>query len=187
MKQYLYILGLAIIISGIFTACKPDTLTALHEDEIASRDKYIKGHNLADFKDVSGLYFKDSIIGTGDTIKSGYLVKMYLKVSLLDGTLVSTLTTADEFGRNYEEYSFFVDVSNDIVNQQAWQQIAGLHKGFKKMRIGGIANMVIPSELAFQALDKTAALGIPRFSTLVVTAQAVKGYSPEEQKEQLEE
>ncbi len=187
MKQYLYILGLAIMISGIFTACKPDTLTALHEDEVASRDKYIKDNNLADFKDVSGLYFKDSIKGTGDTIKSGYLVKMYLKVSLLDGTLVSTLTTEDKYGRNYEEYSFFVDVSNETVNQMPWQQIAGLHKGFKKMRIGGIAKMVIPSELAFQAVDKNSSLGIPRFSTLVVTAHAVKGYTPEEQKEQLEE
>jgi hypothetical protein len=44
--------------------------------------------------------------------------------------------------------------------------------------------MVIPSELAFQALDKQSTLGIPRFSTLLCTMWAKKGYSPEQQKEQ---
>ena len=182
MKQFLYILGLVFILSGIFTSCKQDTLTALHEDEVAARDKYIKNHNLSDFKDVSGIYFKDSIVGTGDTIKSGYQIKMVYKITLLNGTAV--FSNVDEYGRNYEEHNFYVDVSNDVVNASPVQQIAGLHKGFKKMRVGGVAFMVIPSELAFQAIDNNSNYGIPRFSTLLVTMWAKKGYSPEEQKEQ---
>ena len=185
MKRYLYILGFAIMISGIYTSCKPDTLTALHEKEVASRDKYIKDNNLEDFKDVSGLYFKDIKGGTGDTIKSGYLVKIFYKITLLDGTVI--FNNEDEYGHKYEERDFFVDVSNDVVNASYVQQIAGLHKGFKKMQIGGVAFMVIPSELAFQALDKKTTLGIPRFSTLLATVKAERGYSPEQQKEQLEQ
>lgn len=182
MKQFLYMLGLAMVLSGFFTSCKPDTLTALHENEVTLRDKYIRDHNLAEYKDVSGIYFKDSIVGNGDTIKSGYLIKMVYKISLLDGTVV--FSNLDEYGHNYEEHNFYVDVSNDVVNESPVQQIAGLHKGFKKMQIGGIAFMVIPSELAFQALDNNSTYGIPRFSTLLVSMWAKRGYSPEEQNEQ---
>jgi FKBP-type peptidyl-prolyl cis-trans isomerase len=182
MKQFLYILGLSIMLSGIFSSCKPDSLTVMHEDEVAAREQFIKTHNLDEYKDDSGIYFKDSIIGTGDIIKSGYQIKMVYKITLLNGKAV--FSNLDEYGHNYEEHSFYVDVSNDIVNQSPVQQIAGLHKGFKKMRIGGRAFMVIPSELAFQALDYSSTYGIPRFSTLLATIYAKDGFSPEEQKEQ---
>lgn len=178
MKQILFVLGLVVLISGIFTSCKPDALDALREDEIVALDKYVKDNNLTDKKDASGIYFKDIVIGTGDTIKSGYKVMLNFNITLMDGTVV--FTTEDDYGHNYEEYSFYVDVNNDIVNQQYVQQIAGLHSGLKKMRIGGRAFMVIPSELAFKAVDNSS-LGIPRFSTLLATVYAKKGYSPEEQ------
>ncbi len=182
MKQYLCIFGLAVLLTGLFTTCKPDTLTALQDNEVAVMDKYVKDHNLADFKDASGIYFKDSIKGTGDTIKSGYLVKIYYKITLINGTVI--FTSADKYGHNYEEHDFFVDVSNTVVNQSYIQQIAGLHKGMKKMQVGGIAFMVIPSQLAFKAVDNTAAMGVPRFSTLLATIYAKKAYTPEQQKEQ---
>ena len=184
MKQYLQILGLVVVITGIFASCKPDALNALQDKEVVTLNNYIKSHNLSGNKDISGIYYKDSIVGTGDSIKSGYLVKMYYRITLIDGTVVPTLTSEDEFGHNYEERDFYVDVSNDVVNASYVQQIAGLHKGMKKMRIGGTAFMVIPSEYAFKALDYKSKLGIPRFSTLLVKVYAKKAYSPEEQKEQ---
>jgi FKBP-type peptidyl-prolyl cis-trans isomerase len=185
MKYLLYMLLLVISLSGMFSSCKEDTLTALEEHETTERDKYVREKNLSDFKDVSGLYFKDSIIGAGDTISSGYLAKIYYRITLLDGTVV--FTSEDKYGHNYEEHDFYVDVNNDIVNASYIQQIAGLHKGLKKMRIGGHSFMVIPSQLAFKALDKKSTLGIPRFSTLLATVHVVRAYSPEEQKEQLQQ
>jgi len=183
MKQYLYILGFAFLLSGIYSSCKPDTLTALHDDEVIAQDKYVKDHNLTDFKDVSGIYFKDSIKGTGDTIKSGYKAMLYFKITLLDGTVC--FTTEDEAGRNYEEFAFYVDVSNTTVNLQYVQQIAGIHYGLKNMQVGGTAFMVIPSELAFKAVDTNIGYAIiPRFSTLLATVYIKKAYSPAQQLEQ---
>ncbi len=180
MKQYLYLLGFAFLLSGIYTSCKPDTLTALHDNEVIAQDKYVKNHTLTKFKDVSGIFFKDSIKGTGDTIKSGYKVMLYFKITLLDGTVC--FTTQDAAGRNYEEFPFYVDVSNTTVNLQYVQQIAGLHHGMKKMQVGGTAFMVIPSELAFKAVDTNVGyLIIPRFSTLLATVYVKKAYSPAQQ------
>lgn len=179
MKQILFFLGFTVLLSGVFTSCKENTLDAMRDDEIAALDKYVKDNNLTDAKDVSGIYFKEIVKGTGDTIKSGYKVMLYFKITLIDGTVI--FTTEDEAGRNYEEFAFYVDVSNDIVNASYVQQIAGLHQGLKKMQVGGKALVVIPSELAFKAVDYRSSLGIPRFSTLLATVYAKRGYSPEDQ------
>jgi FKBP-type peptidyl-prolyl cis-trans isomerase len=179
MKQFLFFLGLAALFFGVNSSCKQNTLDVLRENEVIAMDKYVKDNNLTEAKDVSGIYFKDLIKGTGDTIKSGYKVMLYFNITLLDGTVI--FTTEDEAGRNYEEFAFYVDVSNDIVNASYVQQIAGLHQGLKKMQVGGKALIVIPSELAFKAVDNSSSLGIPRFSTLLATVYAKKGYSPEDQ------
>ncbi len=186
MKQILYILGLAVLLSGIYTSCKTDTLDTLRQNEVVALDKYVKDNNLTEAKDVSGIYFKDVIKGTGDTIKSGYKLMMFFKITLLNGIAIQAdgFTTEDGSGHNYEEYPFYVDVNDATINLRYVQQIAGLHTGLKKMKVGGKAFMVIPSELAFKAVDNSATIGIPRFSTLLVTVTVKYGYSPAQQKEQ---
>jgi FKBP-type peptidyl-prolyl cis-trans isomerase len=181
MKQILFFLGFIVLLSGMFFSCKENTLDEMRDNEIVALDKYVKDNNMADAKDVSGIYFKSLVQGTDTTmIRSGFKVMLYFKITLIDGTVV--FTTEDEAGRNYEEFAFYVDVSNDIVNSSYVQQIAGLHKGLKKMRIGDKALIVVPSELAFKAVDNTSKMGVPRFSTLLATVYAKKGYSPEDQK-----
>jgi len=185
MKKYLFILGLAVLVSGIFASCKENTLDTLRENEIVALDKYVKDNDLAEYKDVSGIYFK-LLERSNDTtlIRSGFKVMLEFNITFLDGTDIPIdyyFTTGDGSGHNYEPRALYVDVSNDIVNQEYAQQIAGLHKGLKKMHIGDRALMVIPSELAFKAVDNTSILGIPRFSTLLATVYIKEGYSPEEQ------
>lgn len=184
MKQYLYILGLIFMFSGIFTSCKENTLDALHNDEVAARDEYIKNNNLADAKDDSGIYFKLIERSTDTTlIRSGFKVMLEFKITLLDGAAIPVdyyFTTNDGYGHDYEPRAFYVDVSNDYVNREYIQQIAGLHRGLKKMHIGDTAFMVIPSEQAFKAVDNSS-FGIPRFSTLLATVYVKSGISAEEQ------
>ena len=114
-------------------------------------------------------------------ITSGYKLKLYFKITLLDGTVV--FTTEDSAGRSYEEYTFYVDAKDATINQAYVQQIAGLHTGLKKMRAGGRAFMVIPSELAFKAVDNSS-IGVPRFSTLLVKVYVKSGLSPYKQRQE---
>lgn len=180
MKRILILIVSSVIVSMFYTSCKTSDLDTLRDNELAALDEYVADNNLTNMKDVSGIYIKHLVVGTGDTIKSGYKAQLYFNITLLDGTVV--FSTEDAEGRNYEEYSFYVDVSNDIVNQQYVQQISGLHIALKKMRVGGRALVVIPSEHAFKALDNTMTIGIPRFSTLLATVFVKKAYSPEQQK-----
>ena len=179
MKQFLYILGVAALLTVIYTSCKSTSLDTMRADELVALDKYVKANNLTANKDVSGIYFKTTIPSTDTTmIRSGFKVMCYFKITLLDGTVV--FTTEDSAGRNYEEFAFYVDISNTVVNLQYVQQIAGLHKGMKLMHVGETAFMVIPSELAFLAVDNSS-FGVPRFSTLLATVYAKRAYSPAQQ------
>jgi len=186
MKQYLYILGFAFLLSGIYTSCKPDTLTTLHENEVAARDKYVKDNNLVDAKDVSGIYFKLTERSADTTwIRSRFKVMLEYKITLIDGTTIPVLTTDDGLGHNYEPFGFYVDVSNTVLSSIYVQQIAGLHTGLKKMHVGDRAFMVIPSELAFKAVDTNTGYSvIPRFSTLLATVYIKKAYTPAQQLEE---
>jgi FKBP-type peptidyl-prolyl cis-trans isomerase len=48
------------------------------------------------------------------------------------------------------------------------------------MKAGGRAFMVIPSELAFKAVDNSS-IGVPRFSTLLANVYVKSGLSPYKQ------
>lgn len=182
MKRFLYILGAIILFSGFYMSCKENTLDELRNDEVTALNKYVADKKLESFKDESGIYFKDSIVGTGDSIiTSGYKLKLNFKVTLLDGTVV--FTTEDKYGHNYEEYTFYVDATDATITESYVQQISGLHKGLKKMRTGGRAFMVIPSELAFKAVDNSS-IGVPRFSTLLARVYVKSGMSPYQQQQQ---
>lgn len=182
MKQFLYILGLTVLFSGVFSSCKENTLDTLRDNEIVALEKYVKDNNLTTAKDNSGIYFK-LIESSSDTtlIRSGFKVMLEYTITLLDTTVI--FSTADQYGHHYEPDAFYVDVSNDVVNESYVQQIAGMHRGLKKMNVGDRAFMVIPSELAFKAVDNSS-IGIPRFSTLLATVYAKKGYSPAQQLQQ---
>jgi len=181
MKKYLLILGLSFLVAGIYSSCKKDTLDALRENEVALLNEYVKDVNFASYKDSTGIYFKKLIENNDPNAKqigSGYKVEIFFNITLIDSS--SVLANQDEFGHNYEPFTFYVDVNNTTVNQSYVQQIAGLHIGLKKMKVGETAFIVIPSELAFKALDYSD-IGIPRFSTLLATVIVKSALSPEEQ------
>lgn len=180
MKSIVYVLGLAVLLSGIFTSCKEDSLEAMHDEEVEILDQYVKDNNLAAYKDASGLYFKLIETSTDTTlIRPGFKVMLHYNIFLMDSTKI--FSTEDESGYTYEEDPFYVDISNTDIDANPIQQIAGMHLALKKMHVGDRAFVVIPSQLAYEALDYSSTYGIPRFSTLLVHVYAKKGYSPNQQ------
>ena len=182
MKKYLLILGLSFLIAGIYSSCKKDPLEALRNDEVSLLNAFVIDNNLASYKDSTGIYFKKLIENTDANAKqvgSGYKTEIYFTVTLINKDTV--LLNMDKYGHNYEPFTFYVDVSNTTVNSSYIQQIAGIHAGIKKMKVGETAFMVIPSELAFKAMDYSVEIGIPRFSTLLATVTVVSALSPKEQ------
>lgn len=177
MKKILYLLGLALLLAGTFASCKENDLEALRDKELESLDKYIKENNLTDAKDPSGLYFK-LLHSSGDStaIRKGFRVQLNYHITLIDDSTV-VFTTQDKLGHNYEDDDFYVEINDETVATSQLQKIAGMHIALKKMHLGDKALIVIPSQLAFKALNTTTAFGyIPRFSTLVVTVHAKSGY-----------
>lgn len=178
MKQLLYILGLAIMLSINLYSCKEDSLEVMRDKEVATLSKYVKDNNLEDAKDPSGIYFMLTQRSSDTTlIRSGYKVMLHYNVTLMDSTVV--FSTEDGNGHNFEDDAFFVDVTDEVEDASPLQKVAGMHIGLKKMHIGDRAFIVIPSELAFKAVSTNTGYSyIPRFSTLLVTVYAKKGYAP---------
>lgn len=181
MRRYLYILGLVVIAAVISTSCKNSVdLESIHQAEIAARDNYIANNNLENYKDTTGIYF-EPLESSGDTtlVRAGFKAMLEYTITLLDGTVIYDLTTDDGYGHNYEPQAFYVDGGTSVGNIYL-QQIQGMHYAVKKMHVGDRAFVVIPSELAFMAVDNSYTLGIPRFSTLLAHVYVKKAYSPEQ-------
>ena len=81
-------------------------------------------------KSATGMFFIDSIPGTGSMPLSGDRVTIGFKRKYLDGTLIKST-----------DVYFYLD------NNAA---VKGLEEGIKLMRAGGKANIIIPSSLGFQ-------------------------------------
>lgn len=178
MKKIWYMLGLALLLSVIYSSCKEDTLEALREAELEALDKYVKDNNLTDAKDPSGIYFK-LLRRSEDTtlIRPGFKVMLNYHITLINDTVV--YSTQDRDGNNFEEDDFYVVEKNDPNSQDDIQLIEGMHVGLKKMHVGDQAFLVIPSQLAYQAVNKKTYYGVvPRFSTLLVTVYAKRAYPP---------
>lgn len=184
MKNYLFLLVMLALVIGV-SSCKKDSLDALREYEVVTLNKYIEDNNLAAYKDSTGIYFKKLVENpdaTAKKIASKYQTEIYFNISLINPE-DTVFTTEDGLGHNYETFTFVVDESSSTSGSSYVQQISGLHIGLKKMKVGEKAFMVIPSELAFKAMDYNS-IGIPRFSTLLATVEVKSALSPEELNEE---
>ena len=97
-------------------------------------------------KTTGGVFYKDSILGTGATLAAASVVNMTWSEYLTNGALVSYATTAQSIGLG--------TVLPALVN------------GMIGMKEGGTRRIILPSELAYKA-DGYPALGIPPNATLI--------------------
>jgi len=106
----------------------------LADDEQAAIKKYLSDHKYNVSPTESGLYFIETLAGTGEIPISGDKVKVHYTLTTLNND------TIDSSVKRNEPLEFTVDKPGII---QGW------HEAIKLMRVGGKAIWLVPSKLAY--------------------------------------
>ena len=149
-------LVLTIIAFVVFSACNNSETTDNQNEEateqnddvenvdVADNDnqnsgadqltEFIEANNILVQPTASGLYYVETLAGTGEQAKSGDVVSVHYTGTLLDGTKFDS-----SLDRN-EAFEF---------NLGAGKVIKGWDEGIALMKVGGKATLIIPSDLAY--------------------------------------
>ena len=165
------ILFLFIVVAAVVLAsCEEDNdYRKLREKELELLDQYIKDNNITVSPTKTGLYFIEQVKGTGDSVKINDKVHVYYRTWLIDSTLLDQ--NIDSLGRYYDPLSFSV-----VPTGVSASVIKGLNEGVQYMQQGGVATLIIPSELAY---EQNTSSGVPMFSTLIMEVRVDKVYKPD--------
>ncbi len=128
----------------------------LVEKESDEINQYIVRHNWKMETTGTGLRYLFLKKGEGDSARSGDLVKVNYKISLLDGT---ECYSSDKDGA----YEFTVE--GDAIE-------SGLHEAIQLMRVGDKAKFILPSYMAHGLHGDDA--NIPPLSTIVVDLELLE-------------
>ena len=120
----------SIFIIDVQTA-KAQSETDIEVTQLDSIDHFVKSKFQHYEKFASGLYYIDSIVGTGAKPHNGDRVTINFTRKYLDGTIIKSVN----------------GLSLDIGYGQAVQ---GLEEGLEQMRVGGKAVLIMPASIAFK-------------------------------------
>ena len=140
---------------------------------MALLDEFISENYAGKEPKPSGLYYFEEFQGYGDSlIQPGDRVQIFYATWTVDSVLIdeSDYPTGYTKGYRFEPLEFTVG---------AGQVITGLDEAATYMRPGTIANLVIPSELAYGQNGSTGNLYIPGFTTLLMQIEVYKIFRPE--------
>ncbi len=165
IRIVVYIL-LPFLVAGLFSCGDDNDYAKLREKELELLDKYISDNNITVSPTKSGLYFIEKVKGTGDSVKVYDKVNVYYRTWLIDSTLIDQ--NIDSLGRYYDPLSFTV-----VPIGASTTVVEGLNEGVQMMQKGGVATLIIPSELAYGSSTSN---GLPMFSTLLMEVRVDKIY-----------
>jgi FKBP-type peptidyl-prolyl cis-trans isomerase len=129
-------------------------------EKLSSEDLTIVNQKWPDAKrTVTGLRYVMHEIGLGDPVRTGDVVSVYYKASLLDGTVFNSCLPPDE------AFTFRIDRGLVI---EAWDQ------ALKLMRERGKMTLIVPYELGYGTRGNPPR--VPRQATLVFEIELLKIY-----------
>ena len=171
IKVKKYLLSAIIIASlafGIFSCKDDNSLEQLRKNELALLDDYM-AINYPDAEPTrSGLYFIEEVKGEGDTIVPGDVVQIYYATWFIDSTLIDQ-TNGYIDGYRFEPFQVTVGTGSAI---------QGLEEALTYMQKGGVANLVINSQLAYGQNGSTGNPPVPGFTTLLMQVEVYKIVEP---------
>lgn len=118
--------------------------------------KYLKDKNIKTEPKESGLYYIETQLGTGESVKNGDMVVVHYTIYNLDGSLI-------ESSYDYNQPIPFVYGEN--------QMISGIEEAVGYMKVGGKSRIIVPSRLGFG--DIKIDENLPANSTLVIDLELV--------------
>ena len=133
MKKISFLITITALV--FLSAC--NSTKNLSETDIAIKD-YMKEHKYKAKPTPSGLYYIETLEGTGEQAKKGDIVKVHYTGTLLDGTKFDSSYDRDE------PFEFTLG---------AGRVIKGWDEGIALMKEGGKATLIIPSDLAYGNKD----------------------------------
>ena len=135
------------------TSCSKNESLKQKEEELLQQ--YLSDNNIDVEATSSGLYYIETLEGTGDRPTTGQSVKVDYIGTLIDGT---------KFDSSYDRGHPFQ------FNIGMHQVIEGWDEGISYMKSGGKATLIIPSELGY---GSTGAGSIPPYSTLIFSVELI--------------
>lgn len=157
--------SLILIITGIaFFACSDNNdLEKLRKRELELLAEFIENNYPNETPKSSGLYFIEVVKGEGDTIVPGDRVQIFYSTWTIDSVLIDE-TNGFNAGLRYEPYEYVVG---------AGSAITGLEEASLYMQKGAVANLILPSELAY---GQNGSSGVAGFTTLLMQVEIYKVY-----------
>jgi len=129
---------------ALFNSC-----TSKAEREIEDRNAYLQKNNITTAPTASGLYYVETLAGTGVQAQANQDVVVHYTGYFVDGGIF------DSSVQRGQPIEFTLGVG---------QVIKGWDEGIALMKVGGKAKLIIPSDLAY---GKNGRSSIPGYSTLV--------------------
>lgn len=163
MKRLITVGLISVFVLALFSCQKNNSLEKLRENELELLDAYVKANYPNVKPKSSGLYYIEKVKGTGDTIKVGDRVQIFYATWTIDSVLVDETNGYTE-GYRFEPYEYTVG---------AGSAITGLEEASTYMQTGTVANLILPSELAYGQNGNN---GIPGFTTLLMQVEVYKVY-----------
>lgn len=147
-KHFIFILILGIFVIG----CKKDEKDK--EKELLTA--YLQEHNITQSPTASGLYYIETLAGTGAQPVVGSWVAVHYTGFLIDST---------KFDSSY-------DTGNPLEFKVGSSSvIEGMDEGVRYMKKGGKATFIIPSGLAYGSSQTGS---IPSYSTLIFNVELIE-------------
>ena len=145
-----------IFLLGLFTlmSCKKEV--DLQQVETTEREKYLLDSNITTEPTPSGLYYIETLTGTGSVPVIGQYVTIIYEGQFLNGDIFAKDTVPFEFGTG--------------------TVIPGLEEALSYMKPGGKSTLIIPSNLAFGSAGTKV---IPPYTTIIFKIELIEIFNAE--------
>jgi FKBP-type peptidyl-prolyl cis-trans isomerase FkpA len=150
------------------TSCLKDDSEELRAAEKKTLANYILSNNITVQPSETGLYYIETVAGTGDSSKLNSWMEINYTCRLVsDNSVVMTSDKQVAKDNNIFE-SIYYGPTRLILGKISYK---GLNEGLAKMREGGKARLIFPSDLGLGSASSSA---IPSYSSLIFDVELVK-------------